>query len=79
MPTAIIKTTVPYRFLDVWVVPCGILSYLLVDNGTQFGSKYLSTLCLHLGTKHIAATAYHPQNNERVERFNKKTVTRQQH
>lgn len=76
VPTARIKTTVvACMFFDAWVLPHGIPSYLLTGNGTPFISKFFSTLCIHLGTKHMTTTAFHPQTSGQVERYNETIIT----
>ena len=49
----------------------GCPKVLLTDRGTHFVNELLDTLCQQLGTKHSLSTAYHPQTNGLVERFNR--------
>jgi hypothetical protein len=53
-----------------WVAVNGIPLLLLIDNGTQFISKFFQTVCRLLGVKLLFNTAYHPSTNGQVERFN---------
>ena len=76
------KTTAPQValiFLDNWVIPYGIPSYVLTDNGPQFTSKFFACLCAFLGSKLLNTTAYHPQTNGQAERFNRTIVARMRH
>jgi hypothetical protein len=47
---------------------------LLTDNGTQFNSKVFLSVCRELGIAKIFKTAYHPQTNGQVKRFNRTIV-----
>jgi len=49
----------------------GCPKVLLTDRGTHFVNELLDALCQQLGTKHSLSTAYHPQTNGLVERFNR--------
>ena len=44
---------------------------LLTDQGTHFVNELLRTMTERIGIKHRLSTAYHPQTNGLVERFNK--------
>ncbi|CAG8611019.1 11566_t:CDS:2 [Cetraspora pellucida] len=44
---------------------------LLSDQGTHFCNKLVSSLCERMKTHHRTSTAYHPQTNGLVERFNR--------
>jgi transposase InsO family protein len=55
---------------DHWVFVYGPPQYLVTDNGTQFTAKYFLAICHDLGIAKVFTTAYHPQTNEQVERFN---------
>ena len=53
------------------IIPfCGVLEPLLSNHGTNL----LSHLCHALGIKKLNTTAYHPQCDGMVERFNSLTV-----
>ncbi|CAN8062790.1 unnamed protein product [Agarophyton chilense] len=62
-------TDVATAFLSHCVYPYGTLLYLLMDNGSQFVSKFFSQVCATLGIKYVTTTAYHPQTNDQAERF----------
>ena len=47
------------------------LKELLTDQGTHFVNELLQAMCKRVGVKHRLFTAYHPQKNGLVERFNK--------
>jgi hypothetical protein len=44
---------------------------LLTDNGPQFTAKFFQAVCAELGVKKVFTTAYHPQRNGQVERYNR--------
>lgn len=58
-------------FCHHWVFVYGPPKILLSDNGTQFNSKFFRSCCLILGVEQRFTTAYHPQTNGQVERFNR--------
>ena len=49
----------------------GVPTSVLSDQGTNFGSKVIQDLCDSLGIQRVRTTAYHPQGNGQVERFNR--------
>ena len=49
----------------------GCPKVLLTDRGTHFVNEMLDSLCREIGIKHKLSTAYHPQTNGLVERFNR--------
>ena len=54
------------------IVPfCGVPEALLTDRGTNLLSHLMLDLCEMLGTKKLNTTAYHPQCDGMVERFNR--------
>jgi transposase InsO family protein len=61
-------------FCDAWVFSYGPPRYFLTDNGTQFNAKFFLSVCRELGIAKIFATAYHPQTNGQVERFNRTII-----
>lgn len=67
-------TNVANVFLDQCIVPYGIPDYSLADNGPEFVSKFLATLCTFLGLKNLTTTAYHPQTSGQVEWYTKTIV-----
>ena len=48
----------------------GAFSELLSDNGTNLTAEMIEWYLNRIGTKHRYTTAYHPQTNGKVERFN---------
>ena len=58
-------------FCTHWVFSYGPPRYLLSDNGTQFTAKFFLEVCRELGIAKVFTTAYHPQTNGQVERFNR--------
>ena len=63
--------TVADAFFQDWVCRFGATNALLSDRGSQFTSALLRQLCLRIGIDKIYNTAYHPQTNAKVERFNR--------
>ena len=71
--TPLKSTTAPVvadAFVTHWVIPYGMPSHLLSDNGPQFVAKFFEAVCLLLGLNHVTTTAYHPQTNGKTERYN---------
>lgn len=66
--------TVAKAFCDQWVFVYGAPRYVLTDNGTQFTAKFFLAVCRELGIGKVFTTAYHPQTNGQVERFNRTIV-----
>jgi transposase InsO family protein len=58
-------------FCDHWVYAYGAPRHVLTDNGPQFTAKFFHAVCRELGIEKAFATAYHPQINGQVERFNR--------
>jgi transposase InsO family protein len=72
MPLTTITTfTVASALYHHWVFVYGAPRLLLSDNGTQFNSKFFQACCQILGIHQKFTTAYHPQCNGQVERFNR--------
>jgi transposase InsO family protein len=73
--TILLKTittfTVASAFCHHWVFVYGAPRLLLSDNGTQFISKFFQACCQIIGIHQKFTTAYHPQGNGQVERFNR--------
>jgi transposase InsO family protein len=61
-------------FRDAWVFSYGPPRYFLTDNGTQFNATFFLSVCRELGIAKIFTTAYHPQTNGQVERFNRTII-----
>ena len=62
---------VAVAFTTHWVFKYGPPKTLLSDNGSQFASRLFQAVCLELGTRNMFTSAYHPQTNGQVERFNR--------
>ena len=71
--------TLAEAFLNNWIYPYGAPLYLLTDNGSNLAAKFFEAVCYFLGVKHLFTTAYHPQTNGQVERYNKTLVGRLAH
>lgn len=69
-------THIAIFFLDHWMIPIGIKSYLLTENGPQFVSKFFASVCGNLRVKHLMTTAHHSQTSGQAKRFNRTIVTR---
>ena len=67
----IAASTCAKAFCDEWVFKYGQPSLLLSDRGTQFTSDFFNTVCYQLGIRQAFTSAYHPQTNGQVERFNR--------
>jgi hypothetical protein len=63
--------SVAKAFCDHWVFAYGAPISLLTDNGPQFTAKFFQAVCGELGVKKVFTTAYHPQANGQVERYNR--------
>ncbi len=57
--------------LDQLILRFGVPEKLLSDRGTSFTGNLIQSICTLTGMKKIFTTAYHPQTNGMVERFNK--------
>ena len=65
------STGVAKAFVHHWVFVHGPPIYLLSDNLSQFTSRLFQDVCRILDIENLFITAYHPQCNEQVERFNR--------
>lgn len=63
-------------FLNTWVVPYDITSYILSDSSKIFVSKLFGTLCIHLKTKLLVMTTYRQQTSGLVEGYNETILAR---
>lgn len=63
-------------FLDHRVYAYGFLAYVLTDNERQVIAKFVDAVCVTVGAKRYLTTAYDPQANGQIERFNKTLVQR---
>jgi transposase InsO family protein len=63
--------SVARAFVDHWAYVYGPPVSLLTDNGPQFTAKFFQAACAELGIDKVFTTAYHPQTNGQVERYNR--------
>ncbi|KAA8498172.1 Transposon Ty3-G Gag-Pol polyprotein [Porphyridium purpureum] len=63
--------TIAEAFLDRWAAIFGLPEALLSDNGPCFRADVLRQLCKMLRVRKLFTTAYNPQANGAVERFNR--------
>ena len=71
--------TVAQAFVSHWVFVYGAPVKLLYDNGSQFTSRVFLAVCKFLRVESVFITAYHPQANGQVERFNCTLVSSLRH
>ncbi|CAF1437902.1 unnamed protein product [Adineta ricciae] len=57
-------------FVEQFVFKYGVPRRLITDQGVHFKNELMKKLTTLLGTHHIHTSAYHPQGNGLVERFN---------
>ncbi|GET60683.1 DDE-type integrase/transposase/recombinase [Rhizophagus irregularis DAOM 181602=DAOM 197198] len=69
LPNAKASSVVSFFYEDI-ICRHGCPKEILTDRGTHFVNEMLNSLCQELGVKHQLSTAYHPQTNGLVERFN---------
>jgi transposase InsO family protein len=62
--------TVAREFVDKIVTKFGAPRELLTDNGPAFASEVVNAICKMAGTHKLFTTAYRPQANGQVERWN---------
>lgn len=53
-----------------WIAMVGIPREIVTDQGSNFMSRVLRSLCRMLRIKHLQTMEYHPQTNGVVEMFN---------
>jgi transposase InsO family protein len=63
--------TVARVFFDRWMSVFGPLEKLPADLGPNFASGVLAEMCRLIGTKKVFTSAYHPQTNGFIERYNR--------
>jgi transposase InsO family protein len=63
--------SVARAFVDQLVHVYGPPVPLLTDNCPQFMAKFFQAACAELGISKVFTTAYHPQTNGQVERYNR--------
>jgi transposase InsO family protein len=62
--------SVSRAFCDHWAYVYGPPVSLLADNGPQLTANFFQAFCAELGIHKVFTTAYHPQSNGQVERYN---------
>ncbi len=67
-------STIAKALIDHVICIYGAPAKLLSDRGTGFMSKLLGELLIWLDVKKVNTTAYHPQTNGMVERFNQTLI-----
>jgi len=70
IPNAKASSVISFFYEDI-ICRHGCPKELLTDRGTHFVNEMLDSLCERFGVKHKLSTAYHPQTNGLVERFNR--------
>src|SRR5579862_2265881 len=70
IPDAKASSVVSFFYEDI-ICRHGCLKEILTDRDTHFVNEMLNSLCDQLGIKHRLSSAYHPQTNGLVERFNR--------
>lgn len=71
----ITATSVVTAFLTSWISRFGVPAIIITDRGRQFNSTIWSEFSKTFGIQHKMTTAYHPQCNGMVERFNRDIKT----
>jgi len=71
--------TVASAIIDAWVSAFGPPDRILSDEGPQFMSNFFIALMKMLGIETVRTTAYHPQTNGQVERYNRTMATQLRH
>jgi hypothetical protein len=66
--------SVARAFCDHWAYVYGPPVSLLTDNGPQFTAKFFQAVCAELEIHKVLTTAYHPQTNGQVERYNRTII-----
>ena len=63
-------TTAANFLINEVILKYGTPTCVLTDNGTHFTAQLMNNLFQRLGITHLYSTAYHPQTNGQIERFN---------
>ena len=64
-------STVALKLVDQWICRFSVPEQLHSDQGRQFESELIAEVCKLLNIKKTRTTAYHPQSDGQVERFNR--------
>ena len=65
------STTLASVLVDEVIARYGVPAYLHSDQGPNLCSEVIQTICKLLGMERTRTSAYHPQGNGQVERFNR--------
>jgi len=71
--------SVASAIIDAWVSAYGSPDRILSDQGPQFMSDFFISVMEMLGIETVRTTAYHPQTNGQVERYNRTMDTQLRH
>lgn len=71
--------TVAKAFFNHWLTVYGVPLVVLTDNGSNFRAKFFQSVCRLLGIRNLYSTAYHPQTQGQVERFNRTILSKLTH
>ena len=66
-----VSQTVAQAIVETWILRFGVPDTLHTDQGTNFNSLLIKELCKLLKIDKSRTTAYHPEGNGQVERFNR--------
>jgi len=69
----------PYSDNPWWMSAYGPPDWILSDQGPQFKSKFFIAVMKMRGIETVRTTAYHPQTNGQVERYNRTMATQLRH
>ena len=67
-------TTIARSFFEKWICHFGVQAVIVSDRGNEFLNKVMADMTKHLGTKHSATSAFHPQTSESAERYNRTMI-----
>ena len=78
-----LRTTGAYdvavAFVEHWVYKYGAPDRVVSDNGPQFIARLFQSVCRLLGMKTVPSSAFHPQTNGQVERYNRSLLAMLRH
>ena len=69
LPNCTAQTTAQIIYNE-YICRCGVPVSILTDQDTHFNNQLMESMAQLIGYNHIFSTAYHPQSNGIVERFN---------